>query len=307
MLTFYFHKMAPNEMAPQRLGNTKAKRWQLTLNDCGRYEELIKYLLGLKSLKYLISCKETAPTTGHQHIHIYICFDGSIKLSIKKLCGAHVEACRGTHKANIDYIRKDGEILDEIGEEPRERGGSHTVKELKAINDPDELDYKEYNTWNKIHEKEAANIDIEELAKKVQVYYIQGPPGIGKTERMKSIVRELKSKYGSKINMVKYEGGFWLGIGTAKIAVYDDFRDSHMKASEFINFIDYNKHPMRILNGSVMNNYREIFITSIIPPMELYRNKTEEFKKQWLRRMDIYKIEDKKLIRVDPFIDYCDL
>lgn len=287
MLTFYFYKMAPIEMAPQRLGNTKAKRWQLTLNDCGRYEELIEYLIGLKSMKYLISCKEKAPTTGHEHIHIYICFSGSISLSVKKLCGAHIEACRGTHKANIDYIRKDGDILDEIGEEPRERGGSHTVKELKAINDPDELDYKEYNTWNKIHEKEAANIDIEELAKKVRVYYIQGPPGIGKTERMKSIVRELKSQYGSKINMLKYENGFWIGVGSAKIAVYDDFRDSHMKASEFINFIDYNKHYMNIKGGTKLNDYELIIITSIQKLNEIYRNFPEEGRNQWTRRMEL--------------------
>ena len=295
--------MAPIEMAPQRLGNTKAKRWQLTLNDCGRYEELIKYLIGLKSMKYLISCKEKAPTTGHEHIHIYICFSGSIKLSINKLCGAHVEACKGSHKENIAYIRKDGEILDEIGEEPRERGGSHTVKELKEIDNPDELDFKEYNTWSKIHEKESANIDIEDLAKSVKVYYIQGPPGIGKTERMKKLIRELKDKYGTKINMVKYENGFWLGVGSAKIAVYDDFRDSHMKASEFINFIDYNKHYMNIKGGTKLNDYELIIITSIQKLTDIYKNMPEEGKNQWMRRVEKIDMEDEIETNNDLDID----
>ena len=67
---------------------------------------------------------------------------------MKKCCDAHIEYCKGTIKQNIEYIRKDGNILDEIGEVPRERGGSHTVKELKQIDTPDDLDWKEYNTWN---------------------------------------------------------------------------------------------------------------------------------------------------------------
>ncbi len=41
--------------------------------------------MGLKTLTYIISCKETAPTTGHKHIHIYTEFNKAIRLSIKKL------------------------------------------------------------------------------------------------------------------------------------------------------------------------------------------------------------------------------
>ena len=129
----------------------------------------------------------------------------------------------------------------------------------------------------------------------VKVYYIQGPPGIGKTEKMKEIVRTNKKVYGTKINMIKFDNNFWLGVGSAKIAVYDDFRDSHMKASEFINFIDYNKHYMNIKGGAKLNSYELIIITSIQKLKEIYKHMPEEGKNQWMRRVelvDMYNLED---------------
>lgn len=70
---------------------------------------------------------------------------------------------------------------------------------------------------------------------------------------------------------VKYENGFWNGIGDGTgCCVYDDFRDSHMKASEFINFIDYNVHNLNIKGGNVKNNYNLIIITSVFPLNDIY-------------------------------------
>lgn len=64
-----------------------------------------------KSLSYAIACLELAPSTGHQHIHIYIHFNNAIKLDPTKLLGAHLEVCKGSPKQNIDYIKKDGNII----------------------------------------------------------------------------------------------------------------------------------------------------------------------------------------------------
>nr|BDF97691.1 replication-associated protein [Cressdnaviricota sp.] len=279
--------MATNKMATNLLGTTKARRFQLTLNEVDKYEKLKEYLTGLKSLSYLISCKENAPTTGHEHIHIFICLSSPLKLSLKKCCGAHVEYCKGTIKQNINYIKKDGNILDEIGEIPRERGGCHTVEQLANIEDLRELHWNEYNTWKKIKADKENDIDIDDWKKDIKVYYIQGPSGVGKTEKAKEIARENAEKYGKKINIVKFENGFWMGVGSAKIAIYDDFRDSHLKASEFINFIDYNKHIMNIKGGSKQNKYNLIIITSVQPIENIYSNMTDEPRKQWLRRVNV--------------------
>ena len=190
-------------METKRSGNTKAKRFLITLNDCGRYEEMVKYIMGIKALKYFISAREKAPTTGHEHIHAFVSFDNARSLSLKSMCGAHIDKCRGSNKQCIDYVKKDGNIIEEYGEVPRERGGSHTVQELKEIENPDDLDYKEYNTWQKIHAKISNDLDVDDFKKDVEVFYIQGPSGIGKTEKAKDIVRKNKEKYGSKLNVSK--------------------------------------------------------------------------------------------------------
>lgn len=113
-------------------------------------------------------------------------------------------------------------------------------------------------------------------------------------------------KYGSKMSLVKFDGNFWHGVNSnGQIAVYDDFRDSHMKASEFINFIDYNIQLMNIKGGTVKNNYKLIIITSIQPLETIYRNMCGEPRKQWERRVQEIKIEndEDEEIDIDAFID----
>ena len=58
-----------------------------------------------------------------------------------------------------------------------------------------------------------------------------------------------------------------------------------MKPTELINFIDYNRHIMNIKGGSVRNNYKLIYITSLQSPEQIYTKVPEETQKQWLRRI----------------------
>lgn len=58
--------------------------------------------------------EETAPTTGHEHIHIYCRFSQPKTIKPKNVFGAHIEVCKGSPEQNIAYIKKDGNILDEI-------------------------------------------------------------------------------------------------------------------------------------------------------------------------------------------------
>lgn len=287
---------------PTSISNTnrsvcyRARAFQFTLNEIDKYETLKNIISSKKSCDYYISCLEKAPTTGHEHIHMYAHFSNPYRLCKEILnLNIHIVKCDKSPARNIAYIEKDGNILDEWGVRPKQ--GMHTVGELMEINNPKDLKSNEYNTWMKIHTVVNNDIDVEDLHKDVKIYYIFGPSGIGKTEKAKQIIRDNKDKYGTKVNMVKREGDYWNGTGTAKIAIYDEFRDSSMKPSEFINFIDYNVHPMNIKGGSIINRYELIIITSVQNPNNIYPNIGDEPREQWLRRMEIIDMNPKPIIK----------
>lgn len=244
-------------------------------------------------MTYIVACKEKAPTTGHEHIHCYVHYNQSKQLSIKKLNGAHVEICRGSPKQNIEYIKKDGNVILEEGEVPKQ--GNRTCKELlemtkDELNNCDVSTLKEYNiafkaneNYNKIHTK----TKVLDWYKPVRVYWIQGPSGIGKSRRAVEIMCDNGI---DEFDEVKHKGEFWHGTSGEGCCVYDDFRDSHMKASEFINFIDYNVHNLNIKGGSVRNKYTLIIITTVQDIDSIYANLDDEPRQQWLRRIEIIRM-----------------
>lgn len=256
-----------------------AKGFQITVNEEDVFGDVLSYLRGLCP-NYLIACKEKAPTTGHVHFHVYVQFPNTRRLSLKKLCGSHVEKCLGSPEQNIKYIKKDGDVIVEEGS-PR-LNYMPSIKQVKDMTpaERDGLPANMYNIIQKINDEEKKHIKGTEYHKDVVVYYVYGESGSGKT---KYSIEHIGDRL---FNEVKYDGSFWHGVTEdCDIALYDDFRDSHMKPAEFINFIDYNRHIMNVKGGSVRNNYKEIYITSVQSPEEIYKNVAGEPRKQWERRM----------------------
>ena len=268
-----------------------SRNYQLTLNEVQRFEPLREYLLSLKTLGYIIACKEEAPLTGHEHIHIYCQFNKPIRLSKKKTEGAHIEKCFGTPEQNVAYIKKEGNIIFEDGElRTNEKTRFAKIKDVLNMTKEErsELPIQYYNIVNKINYKEDNILKASEAYKNVTVIYYYGKSGVGKT---RTALKYITDYLGDTYNEVKYENGFWMGVSNdVDVALYDDFRDTHMKPSEFINFIDYNVHNLNIKGGSIKNKYKHIFITSIQSPYNIYKNTPEEYKEQWLRRMEIREV-----------------
>lgn len=241
------------------------------------------------NVKYMCTCEDSTKD-GKFHGHAFIYFVNPVGMkSVKKLFGqdAHLEK---PHKNSecISYVlntEKRKHDFQEFGEKPMDNGCKRTIAELKAIENPDELDWRQFNTWKKLKDT-PKKIKISEWHKDVEVVYIQGPSGAGKSNMVKDLI--MNDNPEAEIEEIKFENGFYNGIvdGTG-IAIYDDFRDSHMKASEFINMIDYNIHNMNIKGGSVRNQYNKIYITSVQRAEELYKNMSDEPRKQWMRRIHI--------------------
>lgn len=312
-------KMPPESLKPKYSVNkpktqTKPGRhFQITLNEIERWKDLQSYILKLKSYHWGIATKEVAPSTGHVHIHFYVQFNDSIKLSLKKLQGCHIEKCLGTVNENIEYIKKTKEpekageiIFEEKNTEPWKDKVSKKVDGdliIPSIREAKEMEKDEredmpvslYKTVMELNRIDDAKMTGRTCRKQVKVLYLYGRSGVGKSIYAKWLFRN------DSFDSVKCVNNFWHGTGNgeARCALYDDFRDSHMSPSEFINFIDYDRHTMNIKNGSFQNNYKYIIITSIQPPAQLWSKYQEnndnkgldESNIQWLRRMKIIDME----------------
>ena len=273
------------------------RQFQITINNLDNVDNntcnytRIKEVLKQKGYNYLISCIEEAPETGHLHIHIYVQFPKVIRLSTRELFGAHIEMCKGSTQENIDYIEKIkntfniDNILDREGT-PRMSSIKKAKLAIDLIDVPfEEIKKNDLKVWEKVNG--CKSLQIDELYKgQPTVYYIWGDSGSGKSKKVFDLISQEEDK---RLDRVKHVNNFWMGvntINTPEICWYDDFRDTHMPVSEFINFIDYYKNQMNIkFCPQFFNPYKKIFITSIQSPEEIYRNIQGEPRRQWLRRI----------------------
>ena len=258
------------------------------------YKDILEYVKGLTGLNYLLCCEHIG--SENKHYHMYLQYNNTKKLNSKRLHGCRVDPCYGSAQQNIRYVwAKDDKhlkegitaaLVDEEGE-PSYKGGNFSVENVKNMESPDELPAVMYNTWKKI-KRDSTVTKAKDFRKNVKVYYIQGPSGVGKTNKAIDLATEFEDIYDCGTDFIKYENGFYLGTTpTAKVAIYDDWRDSHMKPSEFINLIDYNKHWMNIKGDSILNNYLVIIITSVQRLERIYGNVPDEPRRQWERRIQL--------------------
>lgn len=276
--------IAPGNTKP---GALKARAYQFTLNQPELYDRLKTILTGLKTMDYLISCREKAPTTGHEHIHVYAHFSQQYRLPQKiRDLGCHVECCRGSPKANIAYIRKDGDILDEIGEEPHQ--GARTVKELREA-DMDCVDPHLYRVKKQI-DMEQRDLStfmgmLEEIEKDQlrgpEVIYITGDSGKGKTYTAYKTALENYAK--EKIGKLTLKNDFIDVVNAdADCFVIEEFRPSQIKASDFLQLTDKYGYRCNVKGGFATLRPKMLIICSIIPPEQIYK---EEINKQFMRRI----------------------
>lgn len=273
-----------------KAGSSKNRAYQFTLHKTEKYPSLKQELTKIKSLDYLISCKEVCPTTQKEHIHVYAHFKTPYKLNKKILdIGAHIEYCKGSPKQNIAYIRKDGNVLDEIGEEPKQ-GMARTVKELRDA-DINEINPCLYKIKKAIDEEEKSKNTFLEMLSEIEnnklkapdVYYITGDTGMGKTY---AAYRLALSKY-NKENIAKLTlNNNFVDIingDDAKCYVIEEFRPNQIHAANFLQLTDKYGYRCNIKGGFATIRPECLIIASIIPPDQLYLN--EEVNEQFLRRI----------------------
>ncbi|ORX53749.1 hypothetical protein BCR36DRAFT_225185, partial [Piromyces finnis] len=153
------------------------------------YEDILQYLRRLTGLQYLLVTEHVGQ--AQRHYHVFVQYSNCKRLSIRKLKGAHVEKCFGSAQQNIAYCKAEDEkhqadgvtalVIEEEGE-PVTKGGDFTVGRLKDLDSPDEIPAILYNTYKHI-KMDHTVVRARDFRKNVKVYWIQGPSGIGKTNK----------------------------------------------------------------------------------------------------------------------------
>lgn len=283
---------------PRKNKNNGARNFFITINYkvIDKYDDYKAYLLE-RGCNYFVSSLEENKH-GMLHIHIYVQFQEELRLSIIRMHGANIKICDGTEDQNIAYVRKYkylfgvDNLIEEIGKVRYgiNRNQYTMVTELQDV--PFEnVRVKDYNVWQQLQGFQS--LDVREFYKPdVEVFYIWGDSGVGKTRKVFNLILQEEDK---RCDRVKYINGYWHGVNVhqmPKIAWYDEFRSSSMPASEFINFIDYYANLMNVkYRTGIYNRYKKIYITSIEDPHSIYSNLVGEARQQWLRRLNIIHLE----------------
>ena len=119
-----------------------SKYYQFTLNQTERLTELTQYLTSLKNLVYGYAAVEFAPSTGHAHIHGWVKFSSSTRLSIRRCEGAHVEPCKAGAIKNLQYVTLEGSKVWEYGDIDKlhlKGAGSDKAKSLVELLNEDKI------------------------------------------------------------------------------------------------------------------------------------------------------------------------
>ena len=298
----------------------KAKMWCLTIHEANfkDFDLCISYLKRSAQLTYLLVCEHNLP---HPHFHVFAQYKNNVLCDAKKINFIHVKRFKsyGTPQQYINYCKGLDEKHQKLGvkckivieEGESRKSGGVTIRDVEKMSQDErkDLPFQYFNIVKNINRCETNDIDIDDWDKEVKIIWIWGMSGTGKSTAAKQYVRT-HPEYGRKINVLSYMNGFYQGVGnTAKIAIYDDFRDSDMKAAEFVKLIDYRKRTLNIKGDEKINKYQLIIITSLQNPKWIYRNYYEEDRIQWLRRMEIEHIpgngEWGKMARFLLWLDEC--
>lgn len=291
-----------DETQPKK--NKQARDWCFTINNPVQSEqEFLAYLQTVSDLRYAVFQRERAPETGTEHYQGYFEFTQpkwftTIKKYLsKKTIGvdAHIEQRRAKRtQARLYCMDEETRISPtyyEYGEfiEDGERTDlTDIMRDIENDMSFYDLSKKHGNRfihvmkWAKEYRQAYLENKYKRQFRKMQVYYIYGSAGCGKTSYVFN-----KHGYDDVYRTTNYEFGWIDDYNGEKVLFLDEFRSS-FKISEILDYLD--GQPIRI-RGRQFNRvacYEVVYIVSNIPLTEQYKNIQQTEPKSWaafLRRI----------------------
>lgn len=311
--------MADSENAGSGLDNTKTKPvkktiFLLTVNEKSleHYDKIRKYLEKRAGFIYMLVVEHIGQ--DNKHYHIAVQYKNSIALSIKKLYGSHIDGMRfGSIQKIISYCKCEDKKHKDLGitykliyenGEPHLNGGFKTVRDIIEADKDELLDVNPhlYRICKEIKNDYQAEMDFDKMLdeirqnelRKINIYYIYGEPGEGKTYGAYKKALEIESD-NKKIGRCTINNNFCCFIRpNAPTLIIAEFRPSQMAASEFLEMTDKYGHNCNVKGGNQWIRPDNIFICSYIHPYKIYK---DENNKQFVRRITkFYEAVNKTLI-----------
>jgi len=278
------------------------RKYQLTFNnpvEHGFDHDTIKENLSqLSGCLYWCMCDEIGVNETY-HTHLYMAFKNAKEFQSihQRFYGAHIEAAKGSHRENRDYIRKEGKWLaddkhetnlpdtfEELGElppdvDPRMKQ-SEAILEMIAsgIGNADIL--REYpSAMNHLPRiNQARQTLLEEKYRKVfrtlRAEYIWGKTGVGKT-------RKVMEQYGYEnvYRVTNYKNPFDSYAGE-DVILFDEFRSS-LLISDMLKYLDGYPLMLPCRYGDKVACFTKVYVISNIPFHSQYPNVQMEEPETW--------------------------
>ena len=284
--------------------NKQARDWCFTVNNPVQDEqEFLAYLQTVSDLRYVVFQRERAPETGTEHYQGYFEFTQpkwftKIKKYLSKAnigVDAHIEQRRAKRtQARLYCMDEETRISPtyyEYGEfiEDGERTDlTDIMRDIENDISFYDLSKKHGNRfirvmkWAKEYRQAYLENKYKRQFRKMQVYYIYGSAGCGKTSYVFN-----KYGYDDVYRTTNYEFGWIDDYNGEKVLFLDEFRSS-FKISEILDYLD--GQPIRI-RGRHYNRvacYDTVYIVSNLSLKEQYTNIQQSEPKTWaafLRRI----------------------
>ena len=277
------------------MARTKSHRkYQLTLNnpvEKGFTHEVIKTTLAsLSGCEYWCMCDEIGEQ-GTLHTHLYIAFRNAAEFHMvqQRFYGAHIEPAKGSHRENRNYLRKEGkwlndpkhetnlpETFEESGELPPEKNARTKQSEeiFQMLDDGASIAaiIREHpSAMYRIKQLEQAqqvliSEEYSETERDIKVYYLSGPPGVGKTS---GVLR----KFGHRnvYRVTDYSHPFD-GYAMQPVIVFEEFRSS-LPIADMLNYLDRYPLPLPCRYMNKWACYTTAILISNIPFEKQYQDK----------------------------------
>ncbi len=262
------------------------RKYFLTINNPvthGFTHETIKGVLSsFTNIAYWCICDEIGEQ-GTYHTHVYLCSPNAIQFTTlqQRFYGAHIEPAQGSHRENRDYVRKEGKWLndakhgtslpdtfEESGELPPERKKTESVlADVYAMLKDGATNMEIFDAYpsmiTRSHYLDAVRQEIlrdryGSEFRKLQVFYIWGDSGVGKT-------RSIMERYGytNVHRITNYTHPFDNYRGQSVI-LFDEFR-SQLPFSEMLNYLDGYPADLPCRYADKVACYTTVFVVSNVP------------------------------------------